>query len=399
LSPVDDVTARRNARVLACAQALGGASPAIVVSLGGLVGQAIATDKALATLPVSILQLGLAFGTVPAAMLMRRLGRRSGYFVGASFGVLAGCVAALGTAWSAFALFCAGTFLAGIYGSFVQSYRFAATDMASEEFRPRAISWVMAGGLAAGIIGPQLVIWTRDLLDVPFAGAFLGQGALALASMAILSQLRSSKPAPASSSGGRPLGELARQPRLLMAITTGIVSYGLMSFLMTAAPIAMVGCGHSVGAAALGIQWHILAMYGPSFVTGSLISRFGKEAITASGLILIALAAATGLAGISVTHFWSGLILLGFGWNFAFIGSTSLVTECYRPEERTRVQALNDFCVFGSVAIASFTSGTLMAASGWELLNWLVFPPIAGALMLLYWQSRIRSRSVRLSRA
>jgi MFS family permease len=393
LSFIDDETARLNARVLACAQALGGASPAIVISLGGLVGQAIVAEKQFATLPVSILQLGLAFGTIPAAMLMRRLGRRSGYFVGAAFGVMAGCVAALGTVWSAFAVFCAGTFLAGIYGSFVQSYRFAATDAASDHFRPRAISWVMAGGLAAGVIGPQLVIWTRDLLPVPFAGAFLGQGALALASMAILSRLRVTTPPPMPLGGGRSLAELVRQPRLLIAISTGIVSYGLMSFLMTAAPIAMVGCGHSVGTAALGIQWHILAMFGPSFVTGSLISRFGKEAITGAGLVLIALAATTGLAGLSVAHFWVGLILLGVGWNFAFIGSTSLVTECYRPEERTRVQALNDFCVFGSVAIASFTSGQLMAASGWDLLNWLVFPPVAGALALLTWQRRIGLRA------
>ncbi|QFU16591.1 MFS transporter [Microvirga thermotolerans] len=390
-APRADGLARHNALVLACAQALGGANPAIVVSLGGLVGQVLAQNKELATLPVSLTNLGLALGTVPAAILMRRVGRRSAYICGAAICVFAGCLAAFGIASASFVLFCLGTFISGLYGSFVQSYRFAATDSASDAFKPRAISWVMTGGLAAGIIGPQTVIWTRDLIPAaPFAGGFLGQAGLALLSLVVVSFLRP-PPAPASRAsagapGGRPLRQIVAQPRFIVAVAAGLVSYGLMSFIMTAAPLAMIGCGHPVGAAALGIQWHILAMFGPSFFTGRLIGRFGKGPVTAAGLLLIALAAAIGLSGLTIAHFWGTLILLGIGWNFGFIGATALVTDCYRPEERTRVQAANDFLVFGAVAVASFSSGKLLNAGGWESVNWLVFPPVIVALILLAWQ-------------
>jgi MFS family permease len=387
--PSDDKLATRNALVLTAAQALGGANPAIVISLGGLVGLNLAEDKSLATLPVSLLNLGLAAGTIPAAILMRRVGRRSGYLLGAVVGVAAGCLAAAAVALSAFALFCAATFGAGLYAAFVQSYRFAAADSASDAFKGRAISWVMAGGIAAAIIGPQTVIWTRDLAPgAPFAGGFLGQAALALLSIPVLSFLRAPPTASVPTGGGRPLGAILSQGRFVAAVAAGLVAYGLMSFVMTAAPLAMVECGHSIGTAALGIQWHILAMYGPSFVTGRLLDRFGKEAITALGLALIAAAAAVGLLGLSVAHFWIALILLGIGWNFGFIGATALVTECYRPEERAKVQAANDFLVFGSVAAASFSSGGLLQAGGWEAVNWLVFPPVAVALALLAWRAR-----------
>ena len=387
-APSSDAVAKHNAVVLAVATALGGSSPAIVVSLGGLVGQALASNKELATLPVSLLNLGLALGTIPAAMLMRKAGRRIGYVVGAGVGLIGGCLAAFGIASYSFVLFCLGTLIIGSYGSFNQSYRFAATDAASEAFKPRAISWVMTGGLVAGVIGPQTVIWTRDAIQTaPFAGAFLGQAALAFLSMVAVLFLR---PAPVSvasgKAGGRPLLEIVRQPRFIVAAVTGLVSYSLMTFMMTAAPLAMIGCGHSVGAAALGIQWHILAMFGPSFFTGRLISRYGKGPVTAAGLALIALSAVIGLSGITVAHFWITLILLGLGWNFGFIGATALVTDCYRPEERAKVQAANDFLIFGSVAVASFSSGKLLSASGWESVNWLVFPPVAIALALLAWQ-------------
>jgi MFS family permease len=387
-----DVLAKRNALVLACAQALGGASPAIVVSLGGLVGQALAENKELATLPVSLINLGLASGTIPAAMMMRRLGRRNAYVLAGLIGVIAGSLAAAGIATASFALFCLGTFIGGFWGSYTQSYRFAATDTASEAFKPKAISWVMVGGLAAGIIGPQTVIWTRDLIgSAPFAGAFLGQAVLALLTIAVVSFLRAAPVTSAPKAGGRPLSEIVSQPRFIVAVVAGLVSYGLMSFIMTAAPLAMIGCGHSVGEAALGIQWHILGMFGPSFFTGNLIARFGKGRVTAVGLVLIGLAAVIGLSGISVAHFWATLILLGIGWNFGFIGATALVTECYRPEERTKVQAANDFLVFGSVAIASFSSGKLLNAGGWDNVNWLVFPPVLIALALLAWQPRAKA--------
>ncbi|HVL74256.1 MAG TPA: MFS transporter [Beijerinckiaceae bacterium] len=391
--PVDDRTARHNALVLATAQALGGANPAIVVSLGGIVGFTLATDKSLATLPVSLLNLGLALGTIPAALVMRRIGRRGGYFVGATLGVIGAGIAAFGIARGSFVLFCLGTLVAGFYASYVQSYRFAAADSASSAFRPRAISWVMAGGLLAGVIGPQTVIWTRDLTpEAPFAASFLGQGVLALLTIVVVSFLRAAPvPLEAPKTAGRPLVAIMRQGRFVVAVATGLVSYGMMSFVMTAAPVAMVGCGHSVGAAALGIQWHVLAMFGPSFFTGRLIGRFGKEAVTGVGLVLIAAAAVVGLSGLSLAHFWIALILLGVGWNFAFIGATALVTDCYRPEERAKVQAANDFLVFGSVAIASFSSGRILDAGGWEFVNGMVFVPVGLALALLLWQARPRT--------
>jgi len=382
-----DKLAKRNALVLAGAQALGGANPAIVVSLGGIVGAQLVADKAFATVPVSLLQLGIAAGVIPAAMIMRRLGRRSGYLMGALIGAAGASLAAGGATLRLFWLFCIGTFVCGLYGAFVQSYRFAAADTASESFKPRAISWVMVGGLLAGVIGPQSVYWTRDLTPAaPFAASFLAQGGLALIAILIVSQLHAPPVAAVRSGGGRPLGEIMRQPKFIASVTAALVAYGLMSFVMTSAPLAMVACGHSVGDAALGIQWHVLSMYGPSFFTGKLIARFGKGTVTVTGLLLTALAAIVGLSGLSVGHFWLALILLGLGWNLGFIGATAMVTDCYRPEERVKVQAANDFLVFGSVAIASFSAGGLLSHGGWEVVNWLVFPPIALALAAVAWQ-------------
>jgi MFS family permease len=210
--------------------------------------------------------------------------------------------------------------------------------------------------------------------------------------MIAISFLRPAPVSPTSTkAAGRPLIEIVRQPRFIVAAVTGLVSYSLMTFIMTAAPLAMIDCGHSIGAAALGIQWHILAMFGPSFFTGRLIARFGKGKVTATGLVLIALSALIGLSGIGIAHFWTALILLGVGWNFGFIGATALVTDCYRPEERAKVQAANDFLIFGSVAIASFSSGKLLSAGGWESVNWLVFPPVLIALVLLAWQQRTKA--------
>jgi MFS family permease len=393
---IDDRLARRNALVLAGAQAFGAASPPIVVSLGGIVGVWLAPDKALATLPVSLFNLGVAAGTIPAAMLMRHLGRRSGYVVGAVLGALAGLVAAAGIYVGAFLVFCLGTFLAGNHSSFVQSYRFAAADGASFAFRPRAISFVMVGGLLAAVIGPQVAIHTRDLFpQAPFVGSFLGQAALALIALPILSLLRPVPMPTAAQEGGRPLWQIVRAPRFIVAVSAGTVTYALMSFVMTAAPVAMVGCGHTVGEATLGIQWHVLAMFGPSFFTGRLINRIGRSATTALGLVLIASAAAVALSGLAVANFWLALVLLGVGWNFGFIGATAMVTECYRPEERAKVQAANDFLMFGTVAIASFSSGKLLDVGGWETVNWIVFPLVALVLLMIGAQemaTRLRDR-------
>ncbi len=386
----DDPHSRRSVLTLAIAQALGGASPSIVISLGGIVGLQLADNKALATLPVSLLNLGLAIAVIPAAWLMRRQGRRNAYIIGALMGVMGGVTAAYAVAVRDFWLFCAGTLLAGLYGAFVQNYRFAAADASPDDQKARAISRIMIGGLVAAIIGPQTVIWTRDLTPAyPFAASFLALALLALVAIPVLATLHAPPPAKASS-GGRPLKEILRQPRFITAAAAGLVSYGLMSFLMTAAPMAMVGCGYSVGEAALGIQWHVLSMFGPSFFAGWLIDRFGKEAITATGLLMIALSAVVALAGTTVAHFYTSLILLGVGWNFGFVGATALLTETYRPEERAKVQAANDFLLFGAVALASFSSGSLLDAGGWSMVNWLTFPAIALALALLGLQMRLK---------
>ena len=387
-------TAQHNARVLTAAQALGGASPAIIVSLGGLVGQQLASNPAFVTLPISIFNLGLAIGTLPAAWVMRRHGRRAGYLLGATLGVISGLTAAAGIYQQLFVLFCIGTLIAGFYASYVQSYRFAVADGAPEDIKPRLISWVMVGGLFAAVIGPQTVIWTRDIVPwAPFAGSFVAQALLALLAIPIIWRLRGvttpvteqAAGSPPAKSVGRPLKEIAAQPKFILAVTAGVVSYALMSFVMTAAPMAMVGCGHTIGEAALGIQWHVLSMFAPSFFTGQLIQRFGVNAVTATGLVLLACSGAVALMGLDVAHFWISLVLLGVGWNFGFIGATTMVTQCHQPEEKNRVQALNDFLVFGSVAISSFASGKLLSVAGWEIINWLIFPCVLAVLTMMAW--------------
>ncbi|EED67748.1 MFS transporter [Comamonas testosteroni] len=387
----------RNMGLLVAAQSLGGASPPIIISLGGLVGQQLSSNPAASTLPVSIYQLGLALSTLPAAWIMNRMGRRAAYVLGAVLGVISGVVAAQGIAHSDFVTFCIGTALAGFYAACVQSYRFAATDMVSEPAQQaKAISRVMIGGLIAAIIGPQVVIWTRDALPAtPFAGSFYSQAALALLALPLLMGLR--LPPPQSNKAvvgdARPLGEIARTPQFVVACAAGVVSYGLMAFLMTAAPMAMVGCGHSVGEAAMGIQWHVLAMFVPSFFTGKLIARYGKQPVTALGLLMIGAAGVLALMGLDIFHFWGSLILLGVGWNFGFIGATALLTECYRPSERAKVQALNDFLVFGTVAVASFGSGQLLHSAGWNGINIGMLPLVAVVLVLLGLHSQRRAKA------
>ena len=386
-SSAPSAATRRNVGLLIGAQALGGASPPIIISLGGIVGQTLASDPTLSTLPVSIFNLGLALSTLPVAWLIRRYGRRPTYLLGAFMAMMGGVVAAWGIVRADFLQFCLGTALAGFYAACVQSYRFAAADASPPAWRPVAISRVMIGGLLAAIIGPQLVIWTRDSWGaIPFAGSFLSQAVLALLVVPVLLLLRMPKPSAEHFEGpARPMREIARQPRFVVAVTAGVVSYGLMAFMMTAAPMAMVACGFTVGEAALGIQWHVLAMFGPSFFTGHLINRFGKPAVTALGLLLLAGSGLMALAGLELMNFWGSLVLLGVGWNFGFIGATAMLTDCYRPPERAKVQATNDFLMFGTVAVASFGSGTLLNVSGWDSINLGIMPMVAAALLLLGW--------------
>ena len=392
----DDHLARRNARVLAIAQALAGGNSTVLVATAGIVGTMLAPDKSLATLAISIYVLGMWMGTLPLGALARRLGRRNALQIGTVCGVLTGLICCLAVLQGSFLLFNVGAVFSGLYASAHQSYRFAAADTASEAFRPKAISWVLFGGVVAAIVGPQLVIATQDLWPpYLFAATYLGQSALALISAGVLMFVNIPKPPPRSSAGeGRSLAEIAKQPRFVVAVACGVAAYSMMNLMMTSAPLAMVMCNHSVTDATLGLQWHVLGMYAPSFATGALISRFGLQRVTGAGLALIIVAALIGIAGISLWHFWIALALLGVGWNFAFIGATTMVTHCHRPNERNKVQAFNDFLVFGSMALGSFASGALLVNFGWSAVNEIVFPVALAATALLIWGAlRGRSRS------
>jgi MFS family permease len=380
----DDARARSNVVRLAAAQALTGANSAVIFATGSIVGATLAPDVSLATVPLSMFVLGLATGTLPTGAISRAYGRRVAFIIGTGFGVLTGLLGALAILRGSFALFCCATFLGGLYGAVSQSYRFAAADGASPAFRPKAVSWVMAGGVFAGVLGPQLVQWTMDIWPpFLFAFSFLMQAAVALVAMAILSGVDAPKPAPADLHGGRPLLEIVRQPRFIAAAICGIVAYPTMNLVMTSAPLAMKICGLSVSDSNFGIQWHIVAMYAPSFFTGSLIARFGAPKVVAAGLLLEAGAATIGLSGITALHFWATLIVLGIGWNFGFVGASALVLETHRPQERNKVQAFNDFLVFGMMAVGSFSSGQLLANYGWSAVNLVVFPPVVLGLAVL----------------
>lgn len=402
----------RYVNLLLVMQALGASSPPIIISLGGLVGESLSSNKGLATLPVSLYNIGLALSMLPVGFLIARLGRVRTYATGAVFAFTGGIIAALGIIYSSFLVFCIGTALAGCYGACVQSYRFAVTDYVPKPEQPKAISKVMLGGLAAAIIGPQLVIWTQNLLPTPLSASFLSQSALALVVLLVLTQMRRmtagltsldqiqptqtadavNKPQPPEPP--RTLREIAANFQFISTALAGLVSYGLMTFMMTATPMAMIHAGHGLSTATLGIQWHVLAMYAPSFFTGRLMQRFGKRKVCVAGLLLIGLASLASMSGGGTLHFWAGLILLGVGWNFGFIGATAMVTDCYRPNERAKVQSLNDTLVFGTTAVASLLSGQLLHVLGWIDLNKVTLAPIALALLLLFLQSR-REKSAR----
>ena len=389
-TPIDaasgDRLAKRNAFVLATGQALAGANNAVIVITGGILGSMMAPDKSLATLPISLMVCGMAAGSLPVGVLARRFGRRVAYQIGAVVGTLAGLIGYTAIVNASFWLYLVATFCGGLYAASHMSYRFAAADTASAEFRPKAVAWVMAGGLFAAFIGPQLVIFTKDALPpYLFAASYLGQAVVAAIACALLSFVQVPTDAVRVLDGGRPLRAIAREPRFVVAATCGTASYALMNLMMTAAPLAMVDCGLSVSDATLGIQWHVLAMYAPSFVTGSLILRFGVTRIMAAGLVLLALSAVVGYSGITVWHFWIALILLGVGWNFTLVGATTMVTETHRAEERNKVQAFNDFCIFGTMAVGSFISGGMLAHFGWFLVNVVMFPVVAVAGGMLAW--------------
>ena len=388
----DDRRARRNVAVLVAAQAILGAQLPIHFVAGGLAGMMLAPTALLATMPISLAMLG-SMTTAPwLSPFMQRRGRRAGFVLGAFAGSAGALACAFGLMWGSFALFLAGSYAIGVYMSAQGFYRFAATDTASDAFKPKAISYVMAGGLVSALVGPQIVKATEAASAVPFAATYLAGAVLALAGSALFLALdipRTPPPAPGAARG-RSRGALLRDPAILVAMVCAMVSYALMSLVMTSTPLAVVGCGFSVANASDIVAAHVIAMFGPSFFTGHLIARFGTTAIVSTGLALLATAGAVALSGTGLAQFYAALILLGLGWNFGFIGATTMLTRAHAPEERGTVQGLNDALVFGLVTVASLSSGGLMnsvadAATGWAHVNWAMAPFLALAAGALIW--------------
>lgn len=371
--------ARRTAIILAAAQAVVGSAGPICFALGALAGHyMLGADKSLATAPITGFNIGVALGALPAAAIIRRLGQRDGFLTGTGITALGGLAATIALFQSSFWGFAFGLLLIGVGGAFVQQFRFAAADNAPPEFKARAISFVLAGGVITAVLGPQVVIFTKDLLaPVAFAGAFAAVIVLSGFGGLILAFLRvepSSKAVKAVVGTGRSLGEIVTQPRFAVALLCAVGSFALMTFVMTGAPLAMVGCGFTSDEATLGISWHVMAMFAPSFFTGRLIHRFGAPTIVAVGFALLIGCGLVALSGIQLWQFWVALILLGLGWNFGFIGSTAMVAECYRPEEKGKAQGFHDFVLFSCVAFASLMSGAVYNAWGWSMLAWIVLP-------------------------
>lgn len=392
-APSNDRTARRNVVVLVAAQALLGAQMPMIFIIGGLAGQSLATNVCLATLPISLIVLGSMLAATPMSAIMQKWGRRAGFMLGAMMGALGGVVGAYGLYLGSFPIFLTGSLLTGIYMSAHGFYRFAAADTASDAFRPKAISYVMAGGLAAAIVGPQLVKLTAETYVIPFLGTYVVIIALNLVGSLLFLFLDIPRPAAPSEDGprGRTRWELIRTPRIAVAVICAMVSYALMNLVMTSTPLAVVGCGYSTNDAADVVTSHVLAMYVPSFFTGHLIARFGVEKIMALGLVILAAAGVVALEGVDLNNFFLALVLLGVGWNFGFIGATTMLASSHAPSERGRMQGLNDLLVFGGVTFASLASGGLMNCSGgdpvegWTAVNLAMAPFLVLAGGALIW--------------
>ena len=385
--------ARRNVMILVAAQAVLGAQVPMIYTVAGLAGGMLAPNVCLATVPVSLIVLG-AMTTAPwLSAFMQRFGRRAGFLVGTFGGMTGAAISAFGLASGNFALFLLGSYFTGIYISAQGFYRFAATDTASEDFRPKAISYVMAGGLVSAMIGPTIGTQLADYFVIPFLGTYLGAIAVNLAGMGLFLLLDIPKPPArlANTPSGRTRRELLRDPDILVAIICAMVSYALMNLVMTSTPLAVVGCGFATETAGYVVTAHVVAMFAPSFVTGHLIARFGARPIVAIGLAILACAGVVALQGVDLMNFLGALILLGMGWNFGFIGATSMLAQAHSPEERGRAQGMNDFFVFSCVALASLVSGGLMNCSGgtvqqgWASVNLAMVPFLALAGGALIW--------------
>lgn len=376
-------TGRRNVLLLAISQALMLSAIVMSMALGAVLGSDLAPDKGFATLPIAVMVIGTVLSSIPAAMLMRRFGRRTGFLTGAVLGLAGSLLCAYALQQRSFMLFVTGHLLLGSYQGFANYYRFAAVEATEASHSSRAISWVVAGGVVAAFLGPQLGQWGRDwIVGSLFVGSYLAQGALSLLALAILSQVQLKSVATAHSVAPRPLREIVSQPALQVSILGAAIGYAVMIMVMTATPLAILGCGLPGTSITPVIQWHVVGMFAPSFFTGSLIKRYGAPRIMQVGFALLLGNVVITLLGIEYLNFLSALILLGVGWNFAFIGGTTLLTQTYRPSEQLKVQAINEFSIFGLVAVASLSAGWLYDRFGWVTLNLSVVPLLVIALML-----------------
>lgn len=367
---------------LSAAQALAGANSVVFYATGAIVGNALAPDSSLATLPITMFVLGMAACILPLGTLAKKHGRKAAFMVGTGAGVVTGLTAALAMFIGSFIVFCIAALLGGAYAAVALSFRFAATDGVTTARRARALSLVMGGGVAAGVIGPMLVTSTMHLWPPhTFAITFIAQSLVAAISAFVLKGVIPVESAAVVKIAGRPLVEIIRQPGFMRTVFSGAVTYMVMNFLMTAAPLSMHMHGISQEASNLGIQWHVIAMYGPGFFTGKLISRFGAMRIAAVGLLVTAGSVVAGLSGTDIFHYWLSLILLGIGWNFGFIGASAKIIDYHRPEEKTQVQSLNDFVVFGVMIIGSFSSGALLNLFGWNAVLWGSLIPVGIAFL------------------
>ena len=369
--------------LLAGSQALMLSAIVLSMSLAAILGALLAPDKSLATLPVAAMVVGTAIASLPAAMLMRRWGRRMGFLMGAGLGVAGSMLASYALWQQSFELFVLGHLLLGSYQGFANYYRFAAAEAVDPAHTTRAISWVVAGGVVAAFVGPQLGQWGRDwFISGSFVGSYLAQAVLSVMALGLLSQVRLKPVAAVAAGTARSVWELLSQPLLLTSILGAAVGYSVMIMVMTATPLAMLGCGLPGQSVTPVIQWHVVGMFAPSFFTGNLIKRYGAPRIMQIGFALLLGHVAVALSGLEVLHFASALVLLGVGWNFAFVGGTALLTQTYRPAEQLKVQAINEFLVFGLVAVSTLSAGWLYDRYGWATLNLAVVPFLVLALLV-----------------